>query len=441
LANYKKYTLPNPSKKALIWQDITEKTMKIAGRQEEIALLQSLIEKDESSFVAVYGRRRVGKTYLVRQVYEKEMVFECSGVLAESMSQQLEGFWRSLNEMSPQEQPSLPPKTWLEAFFQLRAFIKNQKTERKKVIFLDEIPWFETPRSGFLAALDNFWNQFCTKRNDIILVICGSAASWIIEKVINNRGGLHNRLTHRIQLMPLTLGETKAFFELKNINLHLKDIAQLYMCVGGVPYYLKDIKSGDSVPQILDQMFYQKQANLKNEFQNLYAALFKNNTLHEKVVAALSTKNKGLTRNEIIEITDIKSGGGMTTVLEELEQCGFVMPIYPINKKKEHCLYRLIDEYSLFYFKFIKDGKSKSSWAQITASPGFKNWSGYAFENLCFKHIDQIKKAMGISGIITNEYSYVLKGTAEQQGIQMGAFSICPPQQKVIFEKKDGEQC
>jgi uncharacterized protein len=393
--------------------------MKIAGRQEEIALLQRLLGDEESSFAAVYGRRRIGKTYLIRQVYEDNIVFECSGVLEENMEQQLENFWRSLNEAFPQTQPVLPPKTWIEAFFQLRAFLKPLTQDTKKVIFLDEIPWFETNRSGFLAALDGFWNQFCTKRTDIILVICGSSASWIIDKVINNRGGLHNRLTHRILLMPLTLGETKAFFELKNVKLSLKDIAQIYMCVGGVPFYLKDIQAGDSVPLILNRLFYQKQAILKNEFINLYAALFKNNTLHEKVVEALSGKNKGLTRNEIIQETGIKGGGGLTVVLEELTQCGFIMPIYPINKAKDDCLYRLIDEYSLFYFKFLKDGKTKSSWTQITESPSYKIWSGYAFENLCFKHTEQIKKAFGISGVITNEYSYVLKGNADQKGIQI----------------------
>jgi uncharacterized protein len=393
--------------------------MEIAGRQEEIALLQSLFEKNESSFVAVYGRRRVGKTYLIRQVYENEIVFECSGLNQETTDPQLENFWITLTDLQPHKRPLPTPKTWLQAFSQLRTYLNTLQTDKKKVIFLDEIPWFETNRSGFLAALDNFWNMYCTKRKDIILVICGSAASWIIDKVINNRGGLHNRLTHRILLMPLTLGETKAFFELKNVKLNLKDIAQIYMCVGGVPFYLKDIEAGDSVPLILNRLFYQKQAILKDEFANLYAALFKNNTVHEKIVEALSSKNKGLTRNEIIQETGINGGGGLTIVLEELTQCGFIMPIYPINKAKDDCLYRLIDEYSLFYFKFLKDGKTKSSWAQITESPVFKIWSGYAFENLCFKHTEQIKKAFGISGVITNEYSYVLKGKADQQGMQI----------------------
>jgi uncharacterized protein len=393
--------------------------MKIAGRQEEIVILKNLLEKEGSSFVAMYGRRRVGKTYLIRQVYQNEVVFECSGVLGKNMEQQLENFWRSLHEIKPQTQPPLPPKTWIEAFFQLRAYLNTQKQNTKKVIFLDEIPWFETPRSGFLAALDNFWNQYCSKRNDIILVICGSAASWIISKVVNNKGGLHNRITNQLLLMPFTLGETKAFLELNNVNLTLKDIAQIYMCVGGVPFYLKDIKAGDSVPQTLDQLFYHKQAILKSEFQNLYAALFKNNTVHEKIVEALASKNKGLTRNEIIEATGIKGGGGLTIALEELTQCGFVIPIYPINKAKEDCLYRLIDEYSLFYFKFFKNGKTKSSWAQIAESQGYKIWSGYAFENLCFKHTRQIKKALGISGIVTNEYSYAAKSKTNRQGIQI----------------------
>lgn len=393
--------------------------MKIAGRQAEVVLLQSLLKKEESAFVAMYGRRRIGKTYLIRQVFENEIVFECSGVLGKNMPQQLENFWRSLNETNPQAQPSLPPKTWLAAFFQLREYLNIQKQDTKKVIFLDEIPWFETPRSSFLAALDNFWNQYCTKRTDIILVICGSAASWIIDRIINNKGGLHNRLTNKILLMPFTLAETKTFLEIKNVKLTLKDIVQIYMCVGGVPFYLKDIKAGDGVPQILDQLFYNKQAILKNEFQNLYAALFKNNTFHEKVVEALATKNKGLTRNEIIDATGIKGGGGLTTVLEELTQCGFIMPIYPIKKAKEDCLYRLMDEYTLFYFKFLKEGKTKNSWSQVTQSQAYKIWSGYAFENLCFKHTFQIKMALGISGIVTNEYSYAVKPKGNKQGIQI----------------------
>jgi uncharacterized protein len=392
--------------------------MKITGRQKEIDLLQSLLEHDEASFVAIYGRRRVGKTYLVRQVYENQIIFDCSGILRGDMTQQLENFWRTLCN-NPNAPLSTTPKTWIEAFFQLRAFLNLLKSDSKKVIFLDEIAWFETPSSSFLGALDGFWNQYCTKRSDIILVICGSAASWIIEKVVNDRGGLHNRLTNRILLKPFTLGETKAFFDQKNIKLSLKEIAQIYMCVGGIPFYLKDIKAGYSVPQILDKLFFEEQALLKDEFQNLYAALFKNNTFHETVVEALVGKNKGLTRNEIIEVSGLKSGGGLSIVLEELVQCGFIKQTFPITKSKEDSLYRLVDEFSLFYYKFLANGQVNNSWSLITQKQSFKIWSGYAFETLCFKHIPQIKQALGISGVITNEYSYNFKGNSDRKGVQI----------------------
>jgi hypothetical protein len=393
--------------------------MAIVGRKQESILLKSILEEEESSFLAVYGRRRVGKTYLIRETYRKHILFECSGVHKKSMAEQLENFWRTLSEVKSNKIIATPPRTWIEAFFQLRAFLNTQSEDTKKVIFLDEIAWFDTARSGFLGALDSFWNQYCTKRRDIVLVICGSAASWIINKVVNDRGGLHNRLTHRLQLMPFTLGETQAFLKSKKVKLSPYEIAQIYMCVGGIPFYLKDIKNGFSVPQILDQLFLGKFALLKDEFRNLYASLFKNNTYHEQVVAALASKNKGLTRNEIIEIIGIKAGGGLSIVLEELIQCGFVRQILPINKLKEDYLYRLIDEYSLFYFKFLEDEKTNSSWQQVTQRPAYKIWSGYAFENLCFKHTDAIKKALGISGVITNEYSFNYKGNEYLKGAQI----------------------
>jgi len=299
--------------------------MKIAGRKSEIQLLKSLLLKEQSEFVAVYGRRRVGKTFLIRQVYQEEIVFECSGLHKKSFKQQLENFWLTLLEYRTDGSEQLPlPTTWLRAFAQLKKHLRSIKNQQKKVVFLDEISWFETPRAGFLAALDNFWNQFCSKRTDIVLVICGSAASWIIHKVINDRGGLHNRITTHIQLMPFTLYETKSFLEMNHVQLTTKDIIQLYMCVGGIPFYLKDVQAGQSIPQILDHLFFTTQATLKKEFSNLYASLFKNNELHERIVAALASKNKGLTRKEILKHLGIKSGNGFSVAIKELLECGFI---------------------------------------------------------------------------------------------------------------------
>ena len=392
--------------------------MKIAGRKDEVKILLDVVKKDNSAFLAVYGRRRIGKTYLIREVYKEKIIFECSGLHQKDFSQQLENFWLTLIEANPKEKPSLP-QTWLQAFSLLKLYVKSLENIEKKVIFLDEIAWFDTAKSGFLAALDNFWNQFCSKRDDIILVICGSAASWIINKIINDRGGLHNRITRRIQLMPFTLKETKEFLEMNKVQLVNKDIVRLYMSVGGIPFYLKDIQSGQSVAQILDSMFFNSQATLMNEFSNLYASLFKNSEIHVSIIEALAKKNKGLTRQEIIEATGIKSGGGLTNSLQELIQCGFVKIILPINKTKEDSLHRLVDEYSVFYFKFLQNNKINSSWLQFSNKPAYKIWTGYAFENLCFKHIYQIKKGLGINGIISNEYSWIHKGTKEEKGTQI----------------------
>ncbi len=393
--------------------------MKVAGRKEEIKKLSSLLDKDQPEFVAVYGRRRIGKTYLVRQVFAEKIVFECAGLHQKDISQQLENFWLTLNEFQKPTLPTPPPKTWLQAFAQLKSYLGGLLGKEKKVVFLDEVPWFETQHSGFLAALDNFWNQFCSRRPDIILVICGSAASWIIQKVVNDRGGLHNRITAHIQLMPFRLAEAKEFLEMQNVQLSPKDTVELYMCVGGIPFYLKDAAPGRSLPQILDDLLLGKQAVLHNEFPNLYASLFKNSQAHETVVQALASKNKGLTRSEIIGATGMNSGGGLSVVLEELLQCGFVQPIFPLKKAKEDCLYRLVDEFTLFYFRFLHPKKTGNSWMQICRQPAYKAWAGYTFENTCFKYVLQIKKALGIQGIISNEYSWVKKGTATEAGAQI----------------------
>lgn len=392
--------------------------MQVAGRKHEIQLLQQLLEKQQGSFVALYGRRRIGKTYLIRQVYAQQLVFECSGLHQRDLKQQLENFWLALASADPSRR-TLPPKSWLQAFDQLRAYVSSLPPTGKKVVFLDEIAWFDTPRSGFLAALDSFWNQFCSRRDDIILVICGSAASWIIDKIINDRGGLHNRITMHIRLLPFTLSETRSFLEMNNVALTPKDIAHLYMCVGGIPFYLADLQPGRSVPQLLDDLFFGPQARLRNEYQNLYAALFKNSTLHEAVVKALATKNRGLTRSEIMSATKLPSGGRLTLTLDELIACGFVREVANLDKSKANVIYQLIDEYTIFYFRFLAGKQPSSSWQQLVGTSAYKAWTGVAFESLCLKHTQQIKKSLGISGIITTEYGWSLAGTDTRKGAQI----------------------
>lgn len=393
--------------------------MPVAGREDEIKILEKQLKLPQSAFVAVYGRRRIGKTYLIRQVYAKQIVFECSGLNEKNTSQQLENFYLELGRVYKKKKTGQPPASWLQAFDLLKQYMNSLKSASKKIIFLDEVSWFDTPKSGFKAALDNFWNQYATKRDDIILVVCGSAASWIINKVINDRGGLHNRITCSLPMQPFTLKETAAFLKLKRIDLLYKDIVQLYMVTGGVPFYLNDIERGESVPQVIQRLFFSKAAPLKHEFDNLYAALFKNSGDHIAVIKALAAKNKGLTRGEIIKYTKLASGGGLSTTLQELISCGFIKAVYPINKTKEDVLYRLLDEYSIFYLKFIEGVAGNRRWLEMFNTTTYKVWCGYAFENICFRHTDAIKKSLGITGITTSEYSWQHKGNTAASGTQI----------------------
>jgi hypothetical protein len=393
--------------------------MPVAGREDEIRLLEKQLKLPQSSFVAIYGRRRIGKTFLIREVFARQTVFECSGLNENNTSLQLENFYLSLNKVYKKNIAKQLPSNWLQAFDALTQYIDTLKTTKKKIIFLDEVSWFDTPKSGFKAALDNFWNQYASKRTDIILIICGSAASWIISKVINDRGGLHNRITCKISMQPFTLKETAAFLKLQKVDLVQKDIVQLYMATGGVPFYLNDIERGESVPQIIEKLFFAKNASLKNEFDNLYAALFKNSGDHIAIIKALAAKNKGLTRNEIIKLTKLASGGGLTTTLQELISCGFIKPIYPVNKTKEDILYRLLDEYSIFYLRFIAEGKGNARWLDMFNTNTYKVWCGFAFENVCLRHTESIKKALGITGILTSEYSWQYKDVKATTGAQI----------------------
>jgi AAA+ ATPase superfamily predicted ATPase len=372
----------------------------IIGRKREQKRLQDLYDSGKAEFVAIYGRRRVGKTFLVRQMFGNEFVFDLAGLANANTKEQLVNFTISLNHAV--NQPFKTPKNWLFAFEQLRSVIENSQKERK-VIFIDEISWLDTARSGFLTALEHFWNGWACSRNDIMLVVCGSSTSWIMNKLVNNHGGLHNRLTAHIYLQPFTLAETEQYFQSQNIEFSRYDIAECYMIMGGIPYYLSKIQKGLSVAQNIDNLFFTQNAELKNEFQNLYASLFKNYADYIKIVEALSTKAKGLTRKEIESVAQLSSGGGLTTALKNLEYCGFIRAYHSFGKKKYEQLYQLLDSYTLFYFKYLAQNKNNDEnfWTNSLNTPQHNAWAGYAFEILALQHVSEIKRALEIGGVQT----------------------------------------
>jgi uncharacterized protein len=390
------------------------------GRETERTILQAALNTNEAEMIAVIGRRRVGKTFLIKTAYAGRIDFEATGVQNSAETEQLQNFTLRLNETFHKGEAVLKPTNWLDAFHQLGAALDRMKKRKRMVVFLDEVPWFDSHKSGFIRALSYFWNSWAVNRN-IVVVICGSAASWMIQKVIYDKGGLHNRITRRLDIEPFNLYETEKFFKSRNVNLNRYQIVQIYMAFGGIPHYLKEVEAGKSPAESIEKACFSKSGILTDEFLKLYPALFDNAEKHLAIIRALGQKWKGLTRMELIASSKLSNGGSTTEVLEELISSGFVSIYYPFGKAKKEMLYRLTDEYSLFYLHFIEKmpKKGENIWKEQSQTQLYKTWCGFAFENICFKHINQIKKALGISGIYAEASSFIGKDNDTNEGIQI----------------------
>jgi uncharacterized protein len=390
------------------------------GREAEKEILQAALDANEAEMVAVIGRRRVGKTFLIKTFYAGRIDFEATGLQNSEETEQLQNFTLRLNETFHKGEAVLKPTNWLDAFHQLGVALDRKKKRKRMVVFLDELPWFDSHKSGFIRALSYFWNSWAVNRN-IVVVICGSAASWMIQKVIYDKGGLHNRITRRLDINAFNLYETEKFLKSRNVNLNRYQIVQIYMVLGGIPHYLKEVEAGKSPAENIEKACFSKSGILTDEFLKLYPALFDNADKHLAIIRALGQKWKGLTREELITTGKLSNGGSTTEALEELISSGFVSPYYPFGKAKKDMLYRLTDEYSLFYLHFIEKMPTtgKNIWKEQSQTPLYKTWCGFAFENICFKHIEQIKKALGIAGIYAEASSFVAKGSDTEEGIQI----------------------
>jgi uncharacterized protein len=391
------------------------------GRQGQIALMENSIKANHSSFVAVTGRRRVGKTYLIRQVYTKNMCLSVTGIQNATIQVQINNFMQVLAEQSKTDFSIGKVSNWQEAFILLKKYLKGLSKKKKQVIFIDELPWMATAKSGFIQLLAHLWNDYLSKEKHFILVVCGSATSWIKEKIINDKGGFHNRINLPLHIEPFTLAETKRFLLSKNINYTDTGIAEIYMTMGGLPYYLEQIKRGESPTKAIERICFGTTGVLKYEFNNLYKALFAQWENHEALVKTLAKHQSGLSRIELIQKSKISAGGPITRTLKELIVSGFVVENIPFGRNKRGVVYRLVDEYTLFYFQFIKGNEKKDSsiWQMISNSQKYKTWKGYAFEALCMKHINEIKEALGIRGIYTETSSFRTIGNPINKGFQL----------------------
>ena len=383
----------------------------IVGREKELALLQKAVGDDYSHFIAIYGRRRVGKTFLVREAFGYRFTFQHAGLSGGNLKEQLYGFESSIRDAGG---TASNPKNWLEAFEDLKELIRASKEERK-IIFIDELSWMDTQNSDLLLALESFWNGWASAKRDIVLIICASATSWMLKKVIHNKGGLYNRLTERIGLETFNLAECERYAQTKGIHFTRNQILQYYMIFGGVPYYWSFLKKGLSFSQTIDEVVFGKDAPLKDEFRYLYASIFRHPQVYIQLIKALSTKKVGMTREELIKNANIANSGDLTKKLEELESCGFIRKYTAFGKEKKNAVYQLIDCFTLFYYQFMeKEPNDEHFWSHQINTPGINTWMGLAFERVVLRHITEIKKSLGISGIYTEVNSCYIPADKEK---------------------------
>ena len=376
----------------------------LIARDKERELLKSALEADESQFIAVFGRRRVGKTYLVREALAGNFVFQHTGYANTGTKGQLFAFAASLKECGLQDFDG--PSSWLEAFELLKSLIRNSSNERK-VVFIDELSWMDSGRSDLMPALEGFWNGWASARKDIVLIVCGSATSWMLSKVVHNKGGLYNRLTAQINLMPFTLAECAEYAASRGIVMNHHQLLECYMVMGGVPYYWSLLCKELSLSQNIDCTFFAENAPLKDEFRYLFRSLFKRPEGYVAIIEALGTRKAGMERGELLEATGLTNSGGFTSKLEELEQCGFIRKYREYGKERKNAIYQLIDNFTLFHYKFLeKRPTDERYWTNQENTPARNAWTGIAFERVCLQHIGEMKKALGISGVLTDVSSW-----------------------------------
>lgn len=383
-----------------------EYSTQIIGREYEQEILHHCVESPRAEFIAVYGRRRIGKTYLVKQYFKDTFDFYTSGIYKVSRAEQLKRWQIQLSRYSGKKR--CRPKDWYEAFDQLREYLETRSGEEKLVLFIDELPWLDTPKSGFLRALEVFWNSWAADRRGLKLVVCGSATTWMTNKLLGDKGGLHNRVTRPIHLAPFTLNETERYLKSIGIDWSRGDVIDAYMILGGTPYYLSLLRNEQSLRQNVDNLFFGQGAILRSEYEFMFSSLFNTSHIYRRVVECLSLKLRGMTRHEIMSEIKATESGMITEVMDNLEKCDFIRRYKALGKRHKDTMYQLTDMYTLFYLRFVKDYRGMNENAWSTMSDGKRNvWSGYAFEQVCLLHIKQIKKALGIAGIASDVCAWV----------------------------------
>lgn len=412
--------------------------LSIIGRTPEKEQLEAAYQSQEAEFIAIYGRRRIGKTYLIKNFFQARPChyFQSTGIYKGTLEQQLKRFAKELGSAFYKGAAISTPASWMDAFDALSQAIENIEAEQRVVVFFDELPWMCTPKSSLLSALEYFWNRHWSSNPKMKFIVCGSAASWILRKIIKNKGGLHNRVTRKIRLKPFSLNEAYLYLNHQGCHFDQARVAKLYMALGGVPFYLKQIKFNLSVDQNINELFFNRDSNLFDEFNEVFSSLFSSSESYMEIIRLIAANNQGLSRNILdIENKLTGKGGRLTKRLEDLETAGFISSYLPFGSKKKGVFYRISDEYCHFYLKWVDPVKDRikheaelSYWQGIINTPEYYNWLGYAFENLCYKHLSAIRKALKVGAdSLSSPWRYISKSGSRENGAQID----------LLFDRRD----
>lgn len=382
--------------------------MLIVGRTKEQDILNTALHSEKAEFYVVYGRRRVGKTYLIKEYFNQRFSFYATGIANEKTRSQLRAFNLALKQYGCKE--NTIPQDWFEAFERLKQLLQDQRVYRdpvtkKRVIFLDELPWMDTARSDFKSALEFFWNSYGSSQDDLLLIVCGSATSWIINNILLAKGGFYNRITGQIHLCPFSLKECEELLRFNGHAVTKRQVIECYMVFGGIPYYLNCLDRRRSLAQNIDEICFAEYGQLHYEYDNLFRSLFKNYEKHISIIKAIAKAKVGVLRTELAKVKEIGDGEPLTKALRELEQCGFIRKYKNYSKDKSGYYYQIIDPFINFAIIFLQEPKF-TSWLTFVNSPGYYAWCGNAFETVCLNHLDSIKRALGIYGVETMAYSW-----------------------------------
>ncbi len=368
----------------------------IIGRQRELRILQDDYREKRASIVAIYGRRRIGKSHLIEVYGSKKMFWRFEGLEGQETKEQIKAFQVQLNKFVKDE--FLINTKFFNWDQLLRYFTSHlKKQDQKLVLFLDEFQWLSAGQSKLVSLIKHFWDTEW-KHLEVQMILCGSIASFMVDKVIKSKA-LYGRIDIELLVKELAPKDQFSFLKPKRT---MNEALQYGLLLGGVPKYYEIINQNQSFDLNIQKLCFESQGYLFNEFEKIFYSQFKEHRTYEKIIGCLSTGVKSL--DEIAKSIKIVSGGGLKRYLKNLELARFIMVTVPINKSKSNQIkYKLFDEFLIFYFKFIRPFRSVimkndlSKIFQTQVKPKWYPWLGLAFENYCSKYHETISNILEIN--------------------------------------------